>query len=497
MKMHATRTMAMAMILSIMALAAHAGELSLQVKPLTEGGKVTALEVRQQIENAGRDNPARLRFKAPIRVFGVKRIADTISALSVVDAKGPVPLVATDDTTSTNGYDAYRHWEAARDIAYPVALSYRIPTQPADERKGPPYGMKAAGGGVAGSGYGFLLLPENGASTATRMHWDLSQLPNGSVGVMTAGEGDVVVAGPPSEMTTQWMLAGPAQIRVSQQTPGFRAYMLGTPPFNGTRAMAWADRGYGLLARSLGYLGAPPYHLLFRVLDGPDYSTGTARTDGGGALMTIGNTLGEQSLDAVYTTIFHEMTHQWVGSFDGDASWFMEGLTTYLAAVLPCQNGLADGASCAAAINDYARQYYGSIARNWSLEQITATVGREDVRRVPYGRGLLYFARLNAQLLAHSGGKRTLLTALAPLFEERRNGKVLDQARWEAMLRRELGDAAVVEFRASVIDGSATIVPPSDAFGPCLARTAIEIPRDGGQVAGYAWQPVACSRASS
>lgn len=467
---------------------AHAAELTLLIKPLAANGKVTALEVTEQLADAGSANPARLRLRAPIRIFGVKKIADNFSGLTVTDASGDVPLTVTDDTTSTNGYDLYRHWDAARAAVYPVTVRYRIPTQPEAERNGPPYGMKPAGGGVAGSGKGFLLLPENTASTATRLRWDLSQLPTGSVGVITAGAGEVRVDGPPSAMNTQWMLAGPAQVRVSTRNPGFRAYMLGTPPFDAAQTLAWADHGYGVLARSLRYLGTPPYNLLFRVLDVPDFSTGTARDDGGGALMTIGNTLGEQTLEAVRTTVFHEMTHQWVGSFDDDAAWFMEGLTTYLAAVLPCQNGLADGAFCATAVNDYARQYYGSVARNWSLKKIDATVGREDVRRVPYGRGLMYFAQLNAELLAKSGGERNLQAALAPLFIARQNGKILDQAGWEAMLRKELGEPAVTEFRAAVIDGTQTLVPPSDAFGPCLARTDVALPLDGATVSGYEWR---------
>ena len=41
------------------------------------------------------------------------------------------------------------------------------------------------------------------------------------------------------------------------------------------------------------------------------------------------------------STIFHEMTHQWVGLIEGRASWFEEGLTVYVTATLPCEAHLS------------------------------------------------------------------------------------------------------------------------------------------------------------
>lgn len=470
--------------------AAPAPGLTLVVKPLRAADRVVALEVSEALTDGAPRGDAPLRLKAPLAIFGVRSIAGKITGLAVSDAAGAVPLLMRDDPPATDGAIAYRHWEAARPTVFPVSIRYRIDTQPVTEQGGPPYGMKASGEGVVGSGAGFLLLPENTTSTATRMRWDLSDLPAGSLGAITAGDGDVTVAGPPAEMNDQWMLAGPATVLASARTPGFRAYLLGRPPFDAAEVMDWADRAYAYLAHTLTYLGAPEYRLFFRALDAPSFSTGTARTAGGGSLITVGRTLDRQSLAFVQNTIFHEMAHQWVGQFSEPGAWFSEGLTTYLSAVLPCQAGLAPPASCAEAVNEAAGYYYGSVARNWSLEKIDATVGREDVRRVPYGRGMLYFAQLNAQLLARSHGRRDLAAALQPLFVERQRGRTLDLPAWEAMLRRELGAPAVREFRDAVVDGTATLAPPSDAFGPDLVRRAVA-PKPGAGAAGpdgYEWQ---------
>jgi hypothetical protein len=348
---------------------------------------------------------------------------------------------------------------------------------------------------VSGLGLGFLLLPENITSTATRLDWDLSELPPGSVGVVTAGAGSTLVPGEPHALASQWMLAGPAVAFHSIRTPGFHAYVLGRPPFDVAATVDWADRAYAYLSKSLKYLGAPEYRLFIRALDGPAYATGSARPEGGGALLTTGNTLGDQTMSEFRNTLFHEMTHQWVGDLSGAGAWFVEGLTTYLSAVMPCAAGLEQAEFCADGINKWASFYYGGAARNWSLAKIDASSGQEEIRRAPYGRGMLYFAQLNAQLLKKSHQRRQLLDVLAPMFEARSRGVVLDEAAWEAMLLREMGPSAVDEFRAYVLEGSQTIKPPSDAFGPCLSRTPIRIPQHDAMEAtdGYAWRPINCA----
>lgn len=468
--------------------------LAIVIKPISQDGKVVALDVREELTGGAPAAGVPLRLHAPLAVFGVASIADQITDLAVSDAAGALPLQADTDPTPA-GYDiAYRHWQAARPAVFPVTVRYRIATQPVTEAGGPPYGMKASGQGVAGRGLGFLLLPENTSSTATAVSWDLSDLPAGSVGAITFGAGRAIVPGAPSEVGGQWMLAGPARVFTSTRAPGLETYVLGDPPFDVPATVDWAERSYAYLAKSLKYLDTPPYRLFFRTLDVPARATGSARPEGGGALLTVGSTFGSQPFSEFKNTIFHEMTHQWVGDQSGAGGWFVEGLTSYLSAVLPCEAGLASAQFCADGVNKWASNYYSGVARNWSMAKIDATVGNEAVRIAPYGRGLLYFGLVNAQLLAKSQGKKNVLDVLAPLFVARANGVALDEAAWEAMLLRELGQPAVAEFRAAVIDGVETIVPPSNAFGPCLARTSVRMTLQGSteQVDGYEWHPIAC-----
>lgn len=466
--------------------------LSIVIKPIREDNKVNSLEVTQTLTDGLPTGDTLLRFQAPIAVFGVKSVSDKITDLIVTDATGIVPLTIENDPSTTGNKVAYRHWQATRKTTAPVSVSYLIAAQSEHEGGGPPYGMKSAGQGVAGSGRSFLLLPENTTTEATQLRWDLSQLPADSIGVVTAVLGDVTVDGPPSEVASQWMLAGPARVFDSLRSPGFRVYMIGKQPFNETEVIDFADRGYAVLSKFLKYLGSQEYRLLFRGLDVESYATGSARESGGGAMITVGKSLGDQSLDDLKTTIFHEMAHQWVGDLSGAGLWFVEGLTVYLTAVLPCESGMETIAFCAHGINTYAPYYYGAAARNWSLDRINNTVGDENARRVPYGRGLVYFALVNAQLLERSNGERGLLDVLRPMFVDRTRGVRLDEAAWEKILLRELGQSAVEEFRASVLDGTLTIVPPSGAFGKGLERVKIRMPVQGSaaMIDGYEWRPI-------
>ncbi len=63
-----------------------------------------------------------------------------------------------------------------------------------------------------------------------KLHWDLSDLAEGSVGVLSAGKGDLTLTGPPTIFDEQWFLAGPA-VRVEDAKTHFSAYGLGTPGF--------------------------------------------------------------------------------------------------------------------------------------------------------------------------------------------------------------------------------------------------------------------------
>ncbi len=450
-------------------------------------GRVDGMAVEERI--ALGDTPSVLTLVLPLAMPGAPRNADAITELLMRDAGGEVAL----RTSDVDG-EAFplRRWTAQRAVAGQVSLRYRAGLQ-RPQAGGPPYGIKAAGQGVAGSTKSFLLIPENVSSQASRLAWDLKALAPGSIGVASGGEGTLVIPGPPSALDDHWLLAGPALRGQAQQNTGFNAYLIGSPPFDAPVEMAWARQAYNALADAFGYLGRPSYTLLICALDIPSFETGTARLGGCGALITVGSVFSDgYGVEALRSLLVHEMAHQWTGQLtSGVEPWFAEGFNVFAESTVPCRASVMPWSACAARINTQLGDLYRSEGRRWSLQHInSAGFDQESVRRVPYARGLVYFAGVDAQLRQRSAGRRGLLMAMRPLFASRQAGGRFEQQDWEAFVARELGPQAVQRFRAVLIDGSEDAAMPEDLFGPQLRRVAHRWPTPQGDIDGYRWESV-------
>jgi hypothetical protein len=451
----------------------------------TTGGRAVGVGIEERIGLGS--TPRTLSLAAPLKFAGMIPFATEVSDLVVSDEGGEVGMAVTAATLAEGS--AGRRWTSIRPLSGRVSVRYRMPLHPF-ERRGPPYGVKEGGLGISGNTSTLLVLPEDLKVSRSTLGWDLSQMVPGSKGVVTGGEGTVTVGGPVDNLLDRWLIAGPLKPAQATELAGFNAYTLGTPPFDAARTMTWARSIYTVLGQAFGYLGEPRYQLFIRTLDAPSYATGTARKEGGGSLITTGKPYwtGQTELD-VRNTIAHEMGHQWVGQFDPAGSlWFAEGLNVYVTSTLPCEAKLETWTACAEQISKWAKHYYNSEGSTWSQARIEASpFEREDLRLVSYGRGMMYFANLDAAIRGESGGKRTLLMALRPLFEARRDGVPITPASWEAWLRRTRGDSAVISFRQTVMDGG-MIKPDPAAFGSHLEAMPTAWTEDGKVRQGYRWR---------
>ena len=450
--------------------------------------EVTAIEVRQTLHSV-RDTSAFV-LRAPITYAGVRGIADRVERLAVSDGAGPVPMSSpVDEPADPGGFPYYRRWRAERPVRGAVVVTYRSLVQP-PPGGGPPFGIRAAAGGVSGAGSGFLVVPENQDTVLARVHWDLSDLAPGSTAVTTFGEGDFELRVPPEELMQGWIMAGPLG-RYPEQGPrrGFSAAWLGTPAFDVRQEMAWAAGMYDFLTTSYRYLDpAPPYRVFIRVL--PSGGRG-ATALGNSFMLSTGPAAPGAAARAPRATMTHEMGHMWVGGIQGPigvTSWFSEGLNTYYTRLLPMRGGFDSVSAYGRSINAAFRDYYTSRARNLSADSIVK-IGFNDneVRHIPYERGSLYFADLDSKLRAASGGRRNLDSLMQEVFVRRERGERFDHAAWIAAVTKELGPSAREQFEAVILRGE-TIVPAPDAFGPCFERRPTTWTLDGGrQVEGFEW----------
>lgn len=461
-----------------------------ELRPVRDGGtEVTAIEVRSVLHGMP-DAGEPFSLTAPIVYAATTGIADRVENLEVTDRRGRVELAIEDDTPVKGGFPYYRHWRAERAVEPPVTISYRSAVQPVGAPNGPPFGIRPAAGGVSGAGSGFLVIPEGLETAVTRVQWDLGDLASGSIAASSFGDGDFTIEGGPAQLIQSWFMAGPAgRYPESGDANGFSATWLGTPPWDPLAEMQFAADVYAYLGDFFPHLDpAPRYRVFIRILETRPYGGGTALTNS--FMLSRGPARADESSDGPDGLFFHEMIHQFVGGIEGPVgvtSWFAEGLTSYYTTQLQFRGGFHSIEEYGEDINGAFRRYWTSPARNWSAERIVETgFGDEAVRHTPYVRGHLYFADLDARIRAASEGSRSLDTVLRELFARREAGETFDRAAWIDLVNAEAGAGAGELFQSVILDGE-TIVPASNAFGPCFERRTATLEDDGETVEGFEW----------
>lgn len=443
-------------------------------------GNVGAVRVTLAFPDSGRTS-ASSSFRAPIVLYNIPGIADRIEGFHVQDARGPVAVTTTDDSADASGFGYYRHWQPARPLVFPATVQYRAIVPPGRLRAGPPFDLRTWAGGVSGGGAGFLALPEDTQPYRVRLHWDLTSLTPGSVGVSSLGDGDAESVMPLATLGSSWFMAGPlGQYPEGGNTGGFSAAWLGTSPALDMRAdMQWAAGTYARLATFFRDTVVRPYRFFLRVLPESSTSGGTA---GNRSFMlqvpvTPPHRRGADGAGInVRGIVTHEMIHGWAGSFVGAGQWAGEGLATYFTAQLQRRFALQPIEAFVAEINRLSRQYYANPYRNASNDAARAAFWADkNGELLPYVRGSLYFFDLDARIRKASRGARSLDDVLLELFARRTRGERVSVQTFSDAVSRELGPGAAAELDSVVVQGTKTVTLAADAFGPCFARTPSKV----------------------
>jgi M61 glycyl aminopeptidase len=432
----------------------------------------SALEVALSLPLAGR--PV---FQLEDDVMGSTGMASLVSMATAVDQKGTLPLVRRVVTGS--GGDRVLELAASRDAVGTVTLRYRARSVPvADE--GARYGLRHDATGIGGVGTHFLVLPEPHRAHRIRIEWVRPACPTTVSGEGMSSFGD----GPVAEMTgtldslraAAYFFGHPRVAMVDDSSVHMRTAWFGEPSLDVGAAASWMTRVFAIERGLFVDDESAGYAAFVRVLP----SMG-ARSNGvsqpSSFLLAIGpNTPWGPRLR---TNIAHEMLHRWLGQRlrlagpEGSSYWFTEGFTCYYASALMRRAGLISPDEFLAELNLTA-------TRQFSNEYATAT--NDEIRRdffkndalsvVPYARGSLYAAELDAAIRRASRGARTLDDAMRELYHMARSapaGDGLAPAAFRRMVLRELGQGGVERFAAVILRGERP-EPPSDAFGPCFAR---------------------------
>jgi hypothetical protein len=426
---------------------------TLRLTPSCEQGVATGLDVSLSVPLEGA--PV---FQLPDRAFGSSGLAALISEARASDELGVVPLaraVVNDELVLT----------ASRAVKGLVTLTYRARSSGVHEN-GARFGLRHDATGIGGLGSFFLMLPSNSTDQRTRIEWGES--PCSAKGFSSF----VSLDGPLEGLRGAAYFNGTPQ---EHSVARFHAAWFGDPAFDTASASAWAAKAFEVERTFFGDAAAAPYSLFVRVLP----SMGE-RSNGMGQVNSFLSAMGPRTVfgPRLRSNLAHEMLHRWLGlalrfsGADGLHFWFTEGFTVHYAAVLMLRAGLISA-------EEFLTEVNGIVLRHFANPEAGAS--NEDIRRgffdndalsvVPYTRGALYAAELDAAIRAKSGGRRSLDELIRELGLEE-----LPVAAFREAVLRELGPAGAERFDA-VISRGETPRPPAEAYGACFTQQPRKVAR--------------------
>lgn len=423
-------------------------------------------------------------LRLPLVSSNVTTIAKTLEDLRATDSAGALSLTSRDDQPS--GLMFFRHWYAARAVAGTVTIRYRAPITNGLNPGGaaPPLELRTEDGGFSAEASTFIVLPDSNSTYRIAIRWNFAALGPAAVGLSTLGAGDAG-AGPADQSTERtlnkvydsglYVMGGRVHVYPSPMPAyGFMSAWQGSPPFDAVGLMRWTQALYGSYLR---FFQAPPQRPYEVFLRRNLINAGGGVEVGGSFVGTFDRQTKERDFKL---TLAHEMVHTFAYALDAPdgllSSWYAEGLAVNYERVLPWRAHRISTADFLADLNKTAARYYTDQLNDTPNNQIPARFWADTrIRVLPYDRGSLYFAQVNAEMRRSTHGRRSLDDLVLKMIAKHRQGQVVNEATWVGVVRQALGSRGVAEFHAMM--SGKLVVPPSDAFGPCFQRTTAPLRR--------------------
>jgi hypothetical protein len=438
-------------------------------------GSISHVEVSLEMDSADRNLKKPFTLRALETSAGIGGIADRIEELQVTDDKGVVDLNQVEESADSKDMAPWRRWQASRLIAGPLKVHYRCSIPEPFARSAPPMDLRVNGGGVSGAGYGFLALPDEEGLFNLRLHWDLTHMETGSIGMSSLGEGDIDTIGPIDRIFSSYFMAGRlGRFPEEGNIDGFSSAWLGKPPFDAQELMVWTAKAYAAIKSYFQDTSSDPFRFFMRA--GPD-NDGV----GGGCLQnSVMLFIPEESdlVKDVRGTAAHEIIHKYIGELkehSRENRWYSEGLVVHYTRLLMFRAGLFSASEFLDDVNRSVLRYWTNPLRNLSKDiKEERYWSNRNAMVIPYDRGSLYFAFVDAKIRAASKGKRSLDDVVLELFARRAKGEPLSTKGWLEVLEKEIGSSARTDFDSIIVNGK-NFTPASNAFGDGFKRVPIKL----------------------
>jgi hypothetical protein len=464
-----------------------AASIDVVVRPVRNGSPdVQYAEIREEIARSPGTTSTDFTVLVPGGPPGPA--PEGLDVLEMMDIHGGVPVRADSGNS--------RRWRAQRPVTFPVTVVFRARMWPPGTRTNPSYMLRSSEGAVSGQGTGILITPVDGVNYAGRFHWDLSDLAPGSI--TTSGlTDDNDVRASLSTLSGTFFMAGPLhRYPTAGERDGFAAFWHGTPTWDGPRVMEWVASMYEYMRKFWGETAPRRYRVMGRMFPPPAIG-GTALPNH--FIFNAPSGPRDTTDRGPLLLLAHETGHLFVrglqnpGGGGPSNNWFTEGLNEYYAVALALRSGLAPLDLVLQEINMQTRNYYTNPRKNMPADSVAMFNPMIDGRaqNVSYERGILFWADMDARIRAASKGRRSLDNVIVPLITRARTlggeGQLGGQARpggqpgWFTAaelvdsLAKEAGASAREAFDSVIVRGK-TIVPKSNAFGPCFELEPTKIP---------------------
>lgn len=452
--------------------------LRLELKPHATDGTFDYVDGRMTIE-APKVAAGATLVKMPVLIVSIPTARYDGDALKARDDAGDLPLTIKDEPPTPTSTD--RRWLASRATRGDVVVTFRAPPREITPttRNGPLFDLRANGGGMIGAGITFIPLPDTTFPYRFGLKWNLSDVAPGSRGVWSLGEGDAEATIPANTVAFSFYSAGPLQSYPPRPTADFGMYWLQQPTFDTDELAHGIQQLHGYMSRFFHDEGQPYRVFIRKNIHPGDGGTALARS------FTFGwNEEEAPTLDKLQSLLAHEMTHNWpaMEGDHGDTAWYSEGAAEYYSILLSHRAGVTTLARFQEEMNERAAGYYTNPYVAYSNREAAKIFWTDkDAQRVPYGRGFMYLAKVDAQIRARSKGKRSLDDVVVPMFERKKEGRPPSVDDWLALVTAEIGSQAKRDYDDMV--AGKILVPPKNSLAPCFKP--VEHP-----VGAYKWERV-------
>jgi hypothetical protein len=444
--------------------------LDVLLTPHMANGEVDRLDVRMKIA-APEVGAGSALLRMPVILVSTPTAAYEASAIQATDDRGALRLTAEEEPATPSG--VYRRYLTDRATVGDVTVRYGAPPRDVSiaTRNGPLFDLRRQTGGVMGAGVYFFALPDKETPYSISLDWDLTAMPAGARGVWSVGEGRQTIIAPAEVLAFSFYAAGTVKSVPEAGGEAFALYWLDQPPFD-TRVLAGELRTlYDFMSNFFGDAGAP-YRVFIR---GNPYPAGGGTSLARSFMFGYGAG-GETTTKSLQQLLAHEMAHNWP-RLNGDedhalTAWYTEGTAEYYSALLSLRAGVLTPDAFLRVLNEGAEGYYTNPYLTLTNAEAGAKFWQDSrAQKVPYGRGFMYLAKVDAQVKAATGGRRGLNDLVLEVQARQRRDETVGAAEWVEMLGREIG---AVEARAgfdAMVSGE-IIVPAANSFGPCFRPVA-------------------------